>query len=147
MGPITPKDRNGNKYILSYISDCENFNQVYLLKRKDEQPKRFAEYDELMKKQYGLIVKILRSDNDTEYKNATMTKYCVKRGILQQYSQVHTPEQNGKAERFNRTLLDSSRTMLNSTTLPKKFWGESTKYCSMFKIIYLLGQIHKGIAP
>nr|GEU86160.1 putative ribonuclease H-like domain-containing protein [Tanacetum cinerariifolium] len=66
-------------------------------------------------------VKQLRSDNGTEFKNHTFEAYCDEKGISQNFSSPCTPEQNGVAERRNRTLIEAARTMLNSASLPKQF--------------------------
>ncbi|GKE82499.1 ribonuclease H-like domain-containing protein [Tanacetum coccineum] len=50
-------------------------------------------------------VKIIRSDNGTEFKNRDMLEFCGNKGIKQEYSNARTPQQNGVAERMNRTLI------------------------------------------
>ncbi|GJR75124.1 putative ribonuclease H-like domain-containing protein [Tanacetum coccineum] len=57
-------------------------------------------------------VKVIRCDNGTEFKNREMNKFCGIKGILRQYSIARTPQQNGVAERRNRTLIEAARTML-----------------------------------
>ncbi|GJX91247.1 retrovirus-related pol polyprotein from transposon TNT 1-94 [Tanacetum coccineum] len=66
-------------------------------------------------------VKQLRSDNGTEFRNHTLEAFCGEKGISQNFSSPCTPEQNGVAERRNRTLIEAARTMLNSASLPKQF--------------------------
>ena len=63
-------------------------------------------------------VKILRSDNGTEFKNAQMTDFCKLKGITHQFSAPGTPQQNGVVERKNRTLIEAGRTMLEEANLP-----------------------------
>ncbi|GJY55269.1 ribonuclease H-like domain-containing protein [Tanacetum coccineum] len=58
-------------------------------------------------------VKVIRCDNGTEFKNKEMNQFCEKKGILRQYSVARTPQQNGVAERRNRTLIEAARTMLS----------------------------------
>ncbi|GJX53592.1 retrovirus-related pol polyprotein from transposon TNT 1-94 [Tanacetum coccineum] len=70
-------------------------------------------------------VKQLRSDNGTEFKNYTLEAFCDEKSILQNFSSPCTPEQNVVAERRNRNLIKAARTMLNSASLPKQFWGEA----------------------
>ncbi|GJU61115.1 retrovirus-related pol polyprotein from transposon TNT 1-94 [Tanacetum coccineum] len=54
-----------------------------------------------------------------------MEEFYDEKGISQNFSSPCTPEQNGVAERRNRTLIEAARTMLNSANLPKIFWGEA----------------------
>ncbi|GJR11507.1 putative ribonuclease H-like domain-containing protein [Tanacetum coccineum] len=64
-------------------------------------------------------VKIIRSDNGTEFKNRVMLEFCGEKGIKQEFSNARTPQQNGVAERMNRTLIEAARTMLaDSQYLP-----------------------------
>ncbi|XP_052622608.1 zinc finger BED domain-containing protein RICESLEEPER 2-like [Lactuca sativa] len=70
-------------------------------------------------------VKAMRTDNGTEFKNAVHDHFCTGKGIVRQFSVVHTPQQNGVAERRNRTLKDAARTMLCDSKLPVFFWAET----------------------
>ncbi|GKD94201.1 retrovirus-related pol polyprotein from transposon TNT 1-94 [Tanacetum coccineum] len=70
-------------------------------------------------------VKKLRSDNGTEFRNHKLEEFCDEKGISQNLSSLCTPEQNGVAERRNKTLIEAARTMLNNAKLPKQFWGEA----------------------
>ncbi|GJR53196.1 ribonuclease H-like domain-containing protein [Tanacetum coccineum] len=66
-------------------------------------------------------VKIIRCDNGTKFKNKEMNQFCETKGILRQYSVARTPQQNGVAERRNRTLIEAARTMLADSKLPTTF--------------------------
>ncbi|GKA06043.1 ribonuclease H-like domain-containing protein [Tanacetum coccineum] len=70
-------------------------------------------------------VKIIRSDNGTEFKNRGMLEFCGEKGIKQEFSNARTPQQNGVAERMNRTLIEAARTMLADSLLPTTFWAEA----------------------
>ncbi|KAJ9557792.1 hypothetical protein OSB04_012406 [Centaurea solstitialis] len=72
-----------------------------------------------------LRVKVIRSDNGTEFKNADLNSFCEEKGIERQYSAPRTPQQNGAAERRNRTLIEAARTMLADSKLPITFWAEA----------------------
>ena len=64
-------------------------------------------------------------DNGTEYVNAALGGYFRSRGILHQKSAPYTPEQNGAAERLNRTIMERVRAMLSDAGLPHKLWAEA----------------------
>ncbi|GJY43774.1 ribonuclease H-like domain-containing protein [Tanacetum coccineum] len=66
-------------------------------------------------------VKIIKCDNRTEFKNRVMSEFCEKKGIKREYSIARTPQQNGVAERTNRTLIEAARTMLADFKLPTTF--------------------------
>ncbi|GJW53777.1 ribonuclease H-like domain-containing protein [Tanacetum coccineum] len=69
-------------------------------------------------------VKIIRCDNGTEFKNRVMSDFCEKKRIKREFSVARTPQQNGVAERRNRTLIEAARTMLANSKLPTTFLAE-----------------------
>ncbi|GKE43193.1 putative ribonuclease H-like domain-containing protein [Tanacetum coccineum] len=64
-------------------------------------------------------------DNGTEFKNRVMSDFCKKKGIKREFSVARTPQQNGVAERRNRTLIEAARTMLADSKLPTTFWAKA----------------------
>nr|GEW62368.1 putative ribonuclease H-like domain-containing protein [Tanacetum cinerariifolium] len=71
-----------------------------------------------------LKVKVIKSDNGTEFKNNDLTQFCGIKGIKKEFSIHRTPHQNGIADRKNRTLIEAARTMLADLLLPIPFWDE-----------------------
>ncbi|GJY28978.1 ribonuclease H-like domain-containing protein, partial [Tanacetum coccineum] len=69
--------------------------------------------------------KVIRCDNGTEFKNKEMNQFCERKGIKREFSVARTPQQNGVAERKNRTLIEAARTMLADSKLPTTFWAEA----------------------
>ncbi|GJW94912.1 putative ribonuclease H-like domain-containing protein [Tanacetum coccineum] len=72
-----------------------------------------------------LKVKVIRYDNRTEFKNMVMNQLCEMKGIKREFSIARTPQQNGLAERKNRTLIEAARTMLADSKLPTTFWAKA----------------------
>ncbi|GKE13668.1 putative ribonuclease H-like domain-containing protein, partial [Tanacetum coccineum] len=70
-------------------------------------------------------VKVIRCDNGTEFKNRVMNQFCEMKGIKREFSVARTPQQNGVAERKNKTLIEAARTMLADSKLPTTFWTEA----------------------
>ncbi|KAI3780407.1 hypothetical protein L2E82_10388 [Cichorium intybus] len=66
-----------------------------------------------------------KCDNGTEFKNAVLDQFCVEKGVQRQYNVTCIPQQNGVAERRNRTLIDVARTMHCDSKLPMFFWAEA----------------------
>jgi hypothetical protein len=81
-------------------------------------------------------VKILRSDNGTEYTNKSMQDFLRSEGIIHQTTCVNTPEQNRVADRKNRHILEVTRCLLFSMNVPRYLWGEATKTA-----IYLINRM------
>ncbi|GKC31830.1 putative ribonuclease H-like domain-containing protein, partial [Tanacetum coccineum] len=72
-----------------------------------------------------LRVKVIRCDNGTEFKNRVMNQFYEIKGIKREFSVARTPQQNGVAERKNRTLIEAARTMLADSKLPTTFWAKA----------------------
>nr|GEU48798.1 hypothetical protein [Tanacetum cinerariifolium] len=72
-----------------------------------------------------LKVKIIKCDNEGEFRNKEMNDFCSRKGIKREYSNSRTPQQNGVAERRNRTLIEAARTMLVDAKLLVTFWAEA----------------------
>ncbi|GJU85298.1 ribonuclease H-like domain-containing protein [Tanacetum coccineum] len=101
------------------------FSWVFFLASKDETSGILQNFIRQIENQLSHRVKIIRSDNDTEFKNRDMLKFCGNKGIKQEYSNARTPQQIGLAERMNRTLIEAARTMLADSLLPTTFWAEA----------------------
>nr|GEV21476.1 hypothetical protein [Tanacetum cinerariifolium] len=64
-------------------------------------------------------------DNKGEFKNKEINDFCSRKGIKREFSNARTPQQNGVAERRNRTLIEAARTMLADAKLSVTFWAEA----------------------
>jgi hypothetical protein len=78
-----------------------------------------------VKTQFGSQIKIFQSDNAREYLSTSFQSFLTSQGILHQTSCAHTPQQNGVAERKNRHLVETARTMLLHNNVPPRFWGDA----------------------
>ena len=67
----------------------------------------------------------MQTDNGGEYTSAGFHNYLKKKGIRHERTIAKTPEQNGVAERMNRTLVESVRSMLADTNISHTFWAEA----------------------
>ena len=119
FGPVNILSIGGRSYCLVITDDFSRFTWVFFLAKI---VKRFII---LIENQTDKTVKVIRCDNDTEFKNWTLNAFCEEKGIARQYSAARTPQQNGVAERRNRTLIEAARTMLVDSKLPIFFWAEA----------------------
>ncbi|GKD52650.1 retrovirus-related pol polyprotein from transposon TNT 1-94, partial [Tanacetum coccineum] len=115
---------NEKKYILVIVDDFSRFTWVYFLRSKDETPEIIKKFIAQAQLNYKAKVCKIRTDNGTEFKNATLKAYYEKLGIMQKISIARTPQQNGVVERCNRTLVEAARTMLIFSRLPEFLWSE-----------------------
>ena len=96
-----------------------------MLKQKSEVFSKFIEWKTMIEKATGKSVKTLRTDNSGEYIAKDFEQYLKVNGIRHQLTVRKTPEQNGVAERFNRTVVEMVRAILSGSGLAKKFWAEA----------------------
>ena len=124
-GKITPKSGGGAEYFMTLTDDKTRYVWVYALKKKDEAFKKFQEWKALVEKSSGYTMKILRSDNGGEYVSTDFDNFMKSEGVVHQTTVPGTPQQNGVAERLNRTLVESVRSMLVQAKLPQTLWIEA----------------------
>nr|GEW21426.1 hypothetical protein [Tanacetum cinerariifolium] len=119
---LAPSDNS--KLELLHMDLCGPM-RVYFLYSKDETPEIIKKFIAQAQLNYKAKVCKIRTDNGTEFKNATLKAYYEKLGIMQQFSTARTPQQNGVVERHNRTLVEATRTMLIFSRLPEFLWAEA----------------------
>ncbi|GKB95282.1 retrovirus-related pol polyprotein from transposon TNT 1-94 [Tanacetum coccineum] len=133
-GPMRVASVNGKKYILVIVDDFSRFTWVYFLHSKDETPEIIKKFIAQAQLNYKAKVCKIRTDNGTEFKNATLKAHYERLGIMQQFSIARTPQQNGVVERRNRTLVEAARTMLIFSRLPEFLWAEAKANVGIFSI-------------
>jgi len=124
-GPMHTRSLGGASYFVIFIDDRSRYTWVYFIRRKSDIFEYFKEFRTMVEKQTGKCIKILRSDQGGEYKSKAFNIYCKSNGIQQQFTVPHTPQQNGVAERWNRTLVESARSMLQGKNISNSFWAEA----------------------
>ncbi|KAH9803501.1 hypothetical protein KPL71_001790 [Citrus sinensis] len=124
-GPAQVTSLGGCKFFLTFVDDFSRMVWVYALKTKDEVLEKFKRWKVLVENQTNMKVKVLRTDNGLEYCNKLFEDYCEKNGILRHKTVTYTPQQNGLAERMNRTLMEKVRCLLIHSKLPKTLWAEA----------------------
>lgn len=117
--------RGGKRYFITFIDDCSKFTYVYLIRHKDEAFSMFKRYKAEVENQKEKKIKILRSDRGGEYFPNEFDSFCEEHGIIHQRTAPYTPQQNGLAERKNRTLTNMINSMLINSNLPNNLWGEA----------------------
>ncbi|KAJ9544511.1 hypothetical protein OSB04_024218 [Centaurea solstitialis] len=125
FGPTNVMSIGKKSYCLVIVDDFSRFTWVYFLKTKDETSGLIKSFVTRVENQSNLKVKVIRSDNGTEFKNSDINSFCDEKGIEKQYSAPRTPQHNGVAERRNRTLIEAARSLLADSKLPITFWAEA----------------------
>lgn len=124
-GPMENASIGGTRYVLTFIDDFSRKTFVYFLKHKSEVTDQFVKFKKMIENQTEKRIKMLRSDNGTEYLTKEMQKILNESGIEHQLTCTYTPQQNGVAERANRTIVERAKCMLFDGNLPVKLWAEA----------------------
>ena len=121
---IGQKSAGGCYLWLIIVDEKTKFLRVIPLAAKDQSVGEIIKFA-AWNKSCGNTLKSLRSDNGDEFYNKALEEWCTENGVVQELCTPYTPQQNGTAERANRTVLNAIRTMLASPKVAHKFWAEA----------------------
>lgn len=124
-GPMPTRSLGGGWYFATILDDYSGLSVVRVLKTKDEVKSFIIDTFTMLENQIDSTVKRVRTDNGREYVNHTLQAFYKHKGIHVETTVPYTPEQNGKAERLNRTLTERERSMRFESQLPDRLWAES----------------------
>jgi transposase InsO family protein len=123
-GPFGVPTPDGERYILTFTDDYTRRSWIYLTRTRTELYDRFRQWQMTAERQSNEKLQAIRCDNAGEYK-ALATRLKRENGVAVEFTTSYTPEQNGVAERLNRTLTTKIRAMLMEAGLPLWLWGEA----------------------
>jgi transposase InsO family protein len=138
FSPIAYISIDGSKYCLVIVDDYSRFTWVFFLQEKSQTQDTLKGFLRRAQNEFGLRIKKIRSDNETEFKNSQIEGFLDEEGIKHEFSSPYTPQQNGVVDRKNRTLLDIARSMLDEYKTPDRFWAEAINIaCYSINRLYL----------
>ncbi|XP_057826602.2 retrovirus-related Pol polyprotein from transposon TNT 1-94 isoform X1 [Cryptomeria japonica] len=128
-GPMSVASPNGFLHYVIFIDDFSRKTWIYFLKSKESEEvlNRFKEFKALVENTTGNRIKCLRSDNGGEYTSSIFYDFCIKVGIKREFCVPYNPQQNGVAERKNRTIVEVARAMIHDQDLQPFLWAEASK--------------------
>ncbi|CAI7882681.1 unnamed protein product [Closterium sp. NIES-53] len=134
VGPTRAPSLSGSRYFLTIVDDHTRAVWVYPLKTKGEVAAAvLKEWMPRAQRESGHKVKVIRSGNGGEFIDADFEAVLKKKGIQHQLTVPYNPQQNGVAERFNRTLQEGFRTLLGRAGLPDPFWVTALRQVALVK--------------
>ena len=122
---MNEKSLSGAEYFLSFIDDKTRYVWVYFLKSKDQVFEKFLDWKAMVERSTGRKLKAIRTDNGGEFTSKELETHLTAEGVRHELTVPKNPEQNGVAERMNRALVETSRSILVNANLPHKFWAEA----------------------
>ena len=124
-GPMPVASLGGRRYFATILDDYSKYSVVHPLDHKSAVPDIVMSSIQELQRQSGERVRVVRTDNGSEYVNKPLSRFFTAQGIVHQTSVRYTPQQNGVAERLNRTLSESMRSMLTGAKLSPSLWAEA----------------------
>jgi transposase InsO family protein len=121
-GPMQVKSIQGSLYTATFIDDYSRHVVVYCLRLKDQFAKALQKFLSWAETQTSEKLCALHSDRGGEYMAASVKDVLNQRGIEHHLTMPGTPQQNGKAEQFNHTIMDKAMSMLHNAGLSNGFW-------------------------
>ncbi|KAI5317846.1 hypothetical protein L3X38_037553 [Prunus dulcis] len=134
-GPMKTDSISGNKYFLLFTDDCTRMSWVYFIRNKSNALECFRKFKAMTELQSGYKIKGLRSDRGGEFLSSEFNSFCAEVGIQRQLTVAYSPQQNGVAERKNRTVVEMAKSMLHEKCIPYEFWAEAVNTA-----VYLLNR-------
>ena len=119
---MSKKSIGSAKYFLAFVDNKTHCVWVYPLKKKCDVFEKFKIWKSIVEKSSGYILKTLHTDNGGEFLSE-FGRYLRSEGIQHELTVPRTLQQNGVAERLNRTLLEKVRSMLIDQKIPHAFWA------------------------
>jgi transposase InsO family protein len=95
VGPSWVRSMGGKWYVLVIIDDYSRYSWVFYLESKDEVFEHFWSLALRLNNEHPNCLKVIRNDNETEFRNASFDEFCLEHGIDQQFSAPCIPQQNG----------------------------------------------------
>lgn len=125
LGMFLVTSLGGYLYYATFVDDFSHKTWIYLLNKKDGMLKWFRSFKALVENQTQKKIKILRTNNGTEYESIEFKDYCREARIKRETTTIYTHEQNGVTKRKNQTIIEATRSMLHDQGLLKFLWGEA----------------------
>lgn len=143
-GPSPTQSVHGFRYYILFIDDFSRYTWLYPLKHKEEAINAFHVFKAYVENKFSTKIKTLRCDNGGEYK--PFVSVCQNAGIEIQYTCPYTSEQNGRAERKHRHVVEMGLTLLAQANFPLTYWCEAFQ-TSVYLINRLPTPILKNSSP
>jgi transposase InsO family protein len=131
VGPISPMSQQGHKYFMTVVDSCTRYCTAIPLSKKSDAADSIIQAIELEGKRIGYFPTVVHSDRGSEFVNQKLMDFYNKNSIRARQSDAYTPQQNGLAERFNRTIIESMRSVFSDSGIPKNMWHEIVKSCTL----------------
>ena len=115
----------GSRYFVIFVDDFSRYTWIYLFKNHSELYQIYRDFTKMIETRFSKPIKVFKSDNAQEYKAHEFTSILHQFGIVPHSSCPSTSQQNGRAERKLRHILDVVHATTIAASTPSQFWGEA----------------------
>ena len=112
------QSRTGHIWMMTFLDGFSGYSSIFCLKRKLDTATAFCNWFVWGEKACGYHLLKLHSDRGGEYISSDLQNFLSENGVEHQMAVPHTPQQNGRAERFNCTFVEKSEAMQQHACLP-----------------------------
>ncbi|CAM8978347.1 unnamed protein product [Rhodiola kirilowii] len=123
-GPFATPSVTGAKYFLTIVDDYSRSTWTFMMQTKAEAADHLINFFHMVHTQFSRKVKILKTDNGSEFFSKKVIDFLASHGCLHQASCPYTPEQNGTVERKHRHLLEVARALKFKAGIPDCYWAD-----------------------
>ncbi len=127
VGEVPTAGTGGERYFLTVVEEYSGYVDVIPVQQKSSIAHELISVITRWERQTESKVKVVRTDRGTEFLNKTFHGYCAANGVHTEMSAAYTPQQNGVAERANRTLKEKARTLLLGVNADMSLWNEAVQ--------------------
>ena len=145
-GPSPITTQGGSRYFVIFVDDFSRYTWIYLFKNRSELYQIYRDFTKMIETQFFKPIKVFKSDSTQEYKAYEFTSILHQFGIVPHSSCVGTSQQNGKAERKLRHILDVVCATTIATSTPTQFWGKAA-FTAVYTISRCLSPIVQNQNP
>lgn len=124
-GPFSIASTTKQWCYVIFIDDFSHRCCIYFRQKKDQTFSRFCEFKSLAEKVSRKKIREFHSGNGGEYVSQQFTDFYLAEGVKQELTTPHNPQQNGVAERKNKSIVGAARVMLHDQILPLHLWVEA----------------------
>lgn len=139
-GPYRVTTRGKYKYFLTLVDDHSRMTWVYLLERKSDYLKTLTSFLNYVSNKFNCSVKTIRSDNALEFADKGCQNYFSEHGIRHETSCAYRPQQNARAERKHRHVLEVARTLRFQSGLSLHHWGDC-----VLAAVYIINRLPSSV--
>ena len=121
-GPFPVQAPRGEKYFFNILDDRSNWGFTFGLRLKSDAFSKYMATEAFLERSKDVTVKTVRCGGELELTAGKMGDHFVSKGIVIQHTVPYAHQQNGKSERYIRTIKEGGQALLADSGLPMSFW-------------------------